>query len=135
MVFVVKNDMESQSLLKDHHHAANENSNITEENKKKSTRGFVNSFLHQGCIVTSGFAMFAIISSLILVSFSQGYGSVKTDSESILAALGKKSSGSLGHKSHSHNNAHVIDVPFADDSDKHNNKASHNKKSSSSKKK
>jgi len=136
MVFVVKNDTESQSLLKDHHHAANENNNhITEENKKKSTRGFVNSFLHQGRIATSGFVMFAILSSLILVSFSQGYGSVKTDSESILAALGKKSSGSLGHKSHSHNNAHVIDVPFADDSDKHNNKASHNKKSSSSKKK
>ncbi|CAL6361622.1 unnamed protein product [Bathycoccus prasinos] len=135
MVFVVKNDMESQSLLKDqNHHAANDN-NITERSKK-STRGFVNSFLHQGRIVTSGFVMFAILSSLILVSFSQGFSSVKTDGESILAALGKKkSSGSLGHKSHSHNNAHVIDVPFADDSDKHNNKASHNKKNGSSSKK
>lgn len=135
MVFVVKNDMESQSLLNDqNHHAANDN--ITEENKKKSTRGFVNSFLHQGRIATSGFVMFAILSSLILVSFNQGFSSVKTDGESILAALGKKkSSGSLGHKSHSHNNAHVIDVPFADDSDKHNNKASHNKKNGSSSKK
>jgi len=135
MVFVVKNDMESQSLLKDqNHHAANDN-NITERSKK-STRGFVNSFLHQGRIATSGFVMFAILSSLILVSFSQGFSSVKTDGESILAALGKKkSSGSLGHKSHSHNNAHVIDVPFADDSDKHNNKASHNKKNGSSSKK
>ena len=135
MVFVVKNDMESQSLLNDqNHHAANDN--ITEENKKKSTRGFVNSFLHQGRIATSGFVMFAILSSLILVSFNQGYGSVKTDGESILAALGKKKSSSgLGHKSHSHTNAHVIDVPFADDSDKHNNKASHNKKNGSSSKK
>ena len=134
MVFVVKNDMESQSLLKDqNHHAANDN--ITETNKK-STRGFVNSFLHQGRIATSGFVMFAILSSLILVSFNQGFSSVKTDGESILAALGKKkSSGALGHKSHSHNNAHVIDVPFADDSDKHNNKASHNKKNGSSSKK
>lgn len=135
MVLVVKNDMESQSLLNDqNHHAANDN--ITEENKKKSTRGFVNSFLHQGRIATSGFVMFAILSSLILVSFNQGYGSVKTDGESILAALGKKKSSSgLGHKSHSHTNAHVIDVPFADDSDKHNNKASHNKKNGSSSKK
>lgn len=135
MVFVVKNDMESQSLLKDqNHHAANDN-NFTERSKK-STRGFVNSFLHQGRIATSGFVMFAILSSLILVSFNQGFSSVKTDGESILAALGKKkSSGSLGHKSHSHNNAHVIDVPFADDSDKHNNKASHNKKNGSSSKK
>lgn len=134
MVFVVKNDMESQSLLKDqNHHAANDN--ITETNKK-STRGFVNSFLHQGRIATSGFVMFAILSSLILVSFNQGFSSVKTDGESILATLGKKkSSGALGHKSHSHNNAHVIDVPFADDSDKHNNKASHNKKNGSSSKK
>lgn len=134
MVFVVKNDMESQSLLKDqNHHAASDN--ITETNKK-STRGFVNSFLHQGRIATSGFVMFAILSSLILVSFNQGFSSVKTDGESILAALGKKkSSGALGHKSHSHNNAHVIDVPFADDSDKHNNKASHNKKNGSSSKK
>lgn len=135
MVFVVKNDMESQSLLKDqNHHAANDN-NITERSKK-STRGFVNSFLHQGRIVTSGFVMFAILSSLILVSFSQGFSSVKTDGESILAALGKKkSSAGLGHKSHSHTNAHVIDVPFADDSDKHNNKASHNKKNGASSKK
>jgi len=135
MVFVVKNDMESQSLLKDqNHHAANDN-NFTERSKK-STRGFVNSFLHQGRIATSGFVMFAILSSLILVSFNQGFSSVKTDGESILAALGKKkSSGALGHKSHSHTNAHVIDVPFADDSDKHNNKASHNKKNGSSSKK
>ena len=134
MVFVVKNDMESQSLLKDqNHHAANDN--ITETNKK-STRGFVNSFPHQGRIATSGFVMFAILSSLILVSFNHGFSSVKTDGESILATLGKKkSSGALGHKSHSHNNAHVIDVPFADDSDKHNNKASHNKKNGSSSKK
>ena len=134
MVLVVKNDMESQSLLHDqNHHAAND---ITEGNKKKSTRGFVNSFLHQSRIATSGFVMFAILSSLILVSFNQGYGSVKTDGESILAALGKKkSSGALGHKSRSHNNAHVIDVPFADDSDKHNNKASHNKKNGASSKK
>ena len=80
--------------------------------------------------------MFAILSSLILVSFNQGYGSVKTDGESILAALGKKKSSSgLGHKSHSHTNAHVIDVTFADDSDKHNNKASHNKKNGASSKK
>ena len=54
----------------------------------------MNSFLHQSRIATSGFVMFAILSSLILVSFNQGYGSVKTDGESILAALGKKKSSS-----------------------------------------
>ena len=136
MVLVVKNDTESQSLLNDqNHHAANDNNNFTERSKK-STRGFVNSFLHQSRIATSGFVMFAILSSLILVSFNQGFSSVKTDGESILAALGKKKSSSgLGHKSHSHTNAHVIDVPFADDSDKHNNKASHNKKNGASSKK
>ena len=107
--------------------------------EKKSTRGFVNSFFHQGRIVTGGFVMFAILSSLILVSFTQGYNSVVAGNNgsngSFMAALGKKKShsSSLGHKSHSHN-AHVIDVPFADDSDKHNNKASHNKKSSKKKK-
>jgi len=99
----------------------------------------VNSFFHQGRIVTGGFVMFAILSSLILVSFTQGYNSVVAGNNgsngSFMAALGKKKShsSSLGHKSHSHN-AHVIDVPFADDSDKHNNKASHNKKSSKKKK-
>ena len=114
---------------------------VNDDAEKKSTRGFVNSFFHQGRIVTGGFVMFAILSSLILVSFTQGYNSVvvagkngRSDS-SFMAALGKKKShsSSLGHKSHSHN-AHVIDVPFADDSDKHNNKASHNKKSSKKKK-
>jgi len=112
---------------------------VNDDAEKKSTRGFVNSFFHQGRIVTGGFVMFAILSSLILVSFTQGYNSVVAGNNgsngSFMAALGKKKShsSSLGHKSHSHN-AHVIDVPFADDSDKHNNKASHNKKSSKKKK-
>jgi len=112
---------------------------VNDDAEKKSTRGFVNSFFHQGRIVTGGFVMFAILSSLILVSFTQGYNSVVAgnngSNSSFMAALGKKKShsSSLGHKSHSHN-AHVIDVPFADDSDKHNNKASHNKKSSKKKK-
>ena len=50
----------------------------------------MNSFLHQGRIATSGFVMFAILSSLILVSFNQGFSSVKTDGESITGHLGGK---------------------------------------------
>ena len=82
---------------------------VNDDAEKKSTRGFVNSFFHQGRIVTGGFVMFAILSSLILVSFTQGYNSVVAGNNgsngSFMAALGKKKShsSSLGHKSHSHN--------------------------------
>ena len=119
---------------------------------KKSTRGFANALRFHARVVTSGVVMFTILSSLILVSFTTGYRSVATltsggggGGSGVFAELGGKnkggsSSSSLGHKSHAHHHhggggggQHVIDVPFADDSDKHNYKASHGGKSSKKK--
>lgn len=114
---------------------------------KKSTRGFANALRFHLRVVSSGVVMFTILSSLILVSFTTGYRSVDVhkslsgggSSGGVFAELGGKKKGSssftssLGHKSHAHHNRGqkgaqhqgVIDVPFADDSDKHNYKASH----------
>ena len=119
---------------------------------KKSTRGFANALRFHARVVTSGVVMFTILSSLILVSFTTGYRSVATltsggggGGSGVFAELGGgknkggSSSSSLGHKSHAHHHGgggqqqHVIDVPFADDSDKHNYKASHGGKSSKKK--
>ena len=90
--------------------------------------------------------MFTILSSLILVSFTTGYRSVATLTSGGGGSEGFSPNWVVGrtkevvvvsrHKSHAHHHhggggqQHVIDVPFADDSDKHNYKASHGGKSS-----
>ena len=119
---------------------------------KKSTRGFANALRFHARVVSSGVVMFTILSSLILVSFTTGYRSVDVHGKSLMSGGGgssggvfaelgggKKKGSSLGHKSHAHHRGrgaqHVIDVPFADDSDKHNYKASHGGKGPKSKKK
>ena len=144
---------ESQSLLPSREVSTTRGGEEEEELiiGKKSTRGFANALRFHARVVTSGVVMFTILSSLILVSFTTGYRSVATltsggggGGSGVFAELGGgknkggSSSSSLGHKSHAHHHGgggqqHVIDVPFADDSDKHNYKASHGGKSSKKK--
>jgi hypothetical protein len=139
----IAENAETQSLLSSMKGGAGGKKDDLEQQfnvQKKQTRGFMNSMLFQGKIVTSGFAMFILLFSLVALSFSKGYDSAFGETNGLLmSSLGRN----MRHKSHSHSSSSsssskkgtMIDVPFADDSEKHNSKASHKKSSKQAKKK